>query len=92
MAQASLCRRCPVESGYRVGSVQSSCARHPALSAPLGFVLTVFGALIKGYVHISDPREVVLLGLGGSVMVPVIIVFSFCIARLWRWLWRNFPG
>jgi len=62
------------------------------LSAPLGFVLTVFGALIKGYVHIGDPPEVVLLGLGGSVMVAVIIVFSFCIARLWRWLWRNFPG
>ena len=59
---------------------------------PLGFVLTIFGALIKGYAHISDPREVVLLGLGGAVMVPVIIVFSFGIARLWRWLWRNFPG
>jgi hypothetical protein len=55
-------------------------------------VLTIFGALIKGYAHISDPREVVLLGLGGAVMVPVIIVFSFGIARLWRWLWRNFPG
>jgi len=62
------------------------------LSAPLGFMLTIFGALIKGYVHIGDPREVVLLGLAGSVMVPVIIVFSFGIARLWRWLWRNFPG
>lgn len=62
------------------------------LSAPLGFVLTVIGALVKGYVHIRDPREVVVLGIVGSVMVPVITVFSFGIARLWRWLWRNFPS
>ncbi len=62
------------------------------VSAPLGFVLTIFGAVIKGYVHLSDPREVALLGLGGAVMIPVIIVFSFGIARLWRWLWRNFPS
>ena len=62
------------------------------LSAPLGFVLTVIGALVKGYVHIRDPREVVVLGMVGSVMVPVITVFSFGIARLWRWLWRSFPS
>ncbi len=66
--------------------------RATLLSAPLGFVATSFGVVIKGYVPIGDLREVVLLGLAGSVMVPVIMVFSFGVARLWRWLWRNFPS
>ena len=62
------------------------------VSAPVGFVLTVFGGLLKGYARLDHPREVVMLGVAGAVMVPVITVVSFGVARLWRWLWRNFPA
>jgi hypothetical protein len=62
------------------------------LSAPLGFVITIVGAVVKGYAHISEPRELAVLGLVGAVMIPAITVVSFGIARLWRWLWRDFPS
>ncbi len=65
--------------------------RDVVLSVPLGFVLTIFGAVIKTDVLKEGMSEVLLVGIAGAVFIPTVMVISYGGAKYWRYLWRNFP-